>query len=496
MPEHTIVVVDDEPIIREGLTSSFRWLDHGFRLVGSAANGREAMDVIARERPDAVITDIKMPIVAGLELVSWIRRNAPGTQVVLLSGYDDFEYARAGLRLGAFAYVLKLEIKRELPRVLSELGVRLDQRETHRAAQTLSDLALIDRELRRLEDGQTAAVALAGSLSAFVVFVASPTVEPGEVARQVSTAGFLGHHRSNRLMAALVQASDLEGLAARAGALSAECQMVADGQRFAMGLPFQNETDSASSFRSATKALDVAILEGSMGLSEYLLVERRLRRSRPRRDWRKIALAVLVGRAETVRRELAAETEATILARDAAVADVRLGIETSLALIIDSLPPEAGDLRSRLNKVVAETGSHDLITSLCSWCEDELVAIGESIAAFRAEPQGDRIGRALSLIRRNYMTNLMLEDAAEYACMSPSYFAATFRKATGRNFTTYLRELRMEEASQLLSGSSVPLGEVAAAVGYTDVKYFMRVFRRHFGTTPNEYRRASGSADA
>lgn len=454
------------------------------------------MDVIARERPDAVITDIKMPVVAGLELVSWIRRTAPETQIVLLSGYDDFEYARAGLRLGAFAYVLKLEIKRELPRVLNELGARLDQREADRAKQTLSDLALIDRELRRLEDGQTAAIALAGSVSAFVVFVSVRTVEPAEANRRISTAGFLGHHRSNRLMVALVQASDLEGLTARAGAFKDECRIVADDQRFAMGRPFENESDSAASFRSATKALDLAILEGTTGLCEYRVVEQRLRQNRQRRDWRQVALAVLVGRFETVRRELRAEISETILSRDAGVTDVRLGIETSVALIIDSLPPEAADARSRLNGVAAEAGSHDLVTALCSWCEDELVAIGESIAAFRAAPQGDRIGRALSLIRRNYMTNLMLEDAAEYACMSPSYFAATFRKSTGRNYTTYLRELRMSEASQLLSDSSIPLREVAAAVGYTDVKYFMRIFRRHFGMTPNEYRRRSGSTDS
>lgn len=122
---YDLMVVDDEEIIREGI-SSYDWAPLGFNARAAFSNGAKAIDYLKANHVDVVITDIRMPILDGLELARWIREHRKSVRVVLLTVYKDFEYARTALSLGVATYLLKPIDLDELARTFSALRKELD----------------------------------------------------------------------------------------------------------------------------------------------------------------------------------------------------------------------------------------------------------------------------------------------------------------------------------------------------------------------------------
>lgn len=135
---YRVLLVDDEAMAREGLRETFRWEENGFELVGEASNGAKAMPWIEKKEIDILITDIKMPVMDGLELTRITRERSPWVQVLLLSCYSDFEYVREGLRLGAADYLLKPTMEPEdLAGALNKMKLYVDKEKNHLAWQRL-----------------------------------------------------------------------------------------------------------------------------------------------------------------------------------------------------------------------------------------------------------------------------------------------------------------------------------------------------------------------
>ncbi|MEH7118494.1 response regulator [Neobacillus vireti] len=104
---HKVVIVDDDRIIRKGLSSIIPWEEHGFELVGAAADGEEGLEIVKEKHPQIVISDIQMPFMDGLEMTRAIKEFNPKTKIILLTGYEDFKYAHEAIKLKAFDYLLK-----------------------------------------------------------------------------------------------------------------------------------------------------------------------------------------------------------------------------------------------------------------------------------------------------------------------------------------------------------------------------------------------------
>lgn len=152
---HKLLIVEDEEIIRQGLISTFDWKEYGFELVAAAENGLDALEMYDTYKPDVVLTDIKMPIMDGIELLRAIRSRSSETEVVLISGFQEFEYARKGIELASFAYVLKENLYEEIPRVFSQLNCRLKQ--NAKSKKRLHNLMSLQNylQLAKVEDWQS-----------------------------------------------------------------------------------------------------------------------------------------------------------------------------------------------------------------------------------------------------------------------------------------------------------------------------------------------------
>jgi len=139
---YSFIIVDDEPEIREGIRDNIPWESLGFRFAGACADGNQALELIEREPPDVVMTDINMPFMDGLTLCERVLSVSPATKVLILTGYDDFDYARKALQLQAQDFLLKPLTPGEFKATLEKLKARLD--EEHGARR---DMELLKRQL-------------------------------------------------------------------------------------------------------------------------------------------------------------------------------------------------------------------------------------------------------------------------------------------------------------------------------------------------------------
>src|SRR5436309_1489005 len=119
-----LLIVDDDRFIREGLSDLIDWAELGVDIVGSAEGGHEAIKIMEERRPDILITDIQMPQGDGLELIAFIRAHNWNTQIIVLSGYNDYEYVRKAMKYQVEDYLLKPVDENELSSIVKSLCER------------------------------------------------------------------------------------------------------------------------------------------------------------------------------------------------------------------------------------------------------------------------------------------------------------------------------------------------------------------------------------
>ena len=121
-----IFLVEDESIVREGLRDNIPWQQYGYDFVGEASDGEMALTQIRKLQPDVLITDIKMPFMDGLSLSSIVSQEFPNIKIVIISGYDDFEYARQAIKVGVEQYLLKPITRATMQKVLLEIREKIE----------------------------------------------------------------------------------------------------------------------------------------------------------------------------------------------------------------------------------------------------------------------------------------------------------------------------------------------------------------------------------
>ena len=125
---YKVLLVDDEALIREAISENIQWEEMGFSFMGACENGKQAIEVIEKEQPNLLLTDINMPFVDGMELTKYVYENYPDTKVIIISGFDEFEYAKNAVKYQVLEYILKPITPMEFLETLRRVKKMLDEK--------------------------------------------------------------------------------------------------------------------------------------------------------------------------------------------------------------------------------------------------------------------------------------------------------------------------------------------------------------------------------
>lgn len=532
---YKIVLVDDETEILEGLKEVIPFEEYGFTVVGEALNGVEALQLCEQTEPDLMVTDIRMPLMDGLSLCRRARAAQPALQCVILSGYDDFEYARRAIDIHALSYMLKPISSGDFIDMLKKTRETLDEdfarrsdvsrlREHFRESVPMLREALLSSLLsatqtpeRALSRAEKYGLELNAPCYALALFRATDNCSEGGIGdeelrlfairnilgeapdtgeqcdrREVFTYGgmvavlFMLADDSDERFAADIEwveaarktARHYLGCALYAG-VSARCGELSR-------LP--------SCARQAVAALNRCILTGDEPVLCITDIQEResgditadevllgtLGNSVKTRDGNQ-AVKALAALMDAARRSPPSPRAWQAYLMEIVMCFLRIISEQALD------DDEAGE---RLDALTMR------IPRACPGVDEahaELKAIIEAL--LRAmESHRQTSGRLLAAEAERYLQeNYTREDASlEQLCLhlhiSPSYFSMIFKKETKKTFHQYLTGLRMDKALALLSGGDMKVSEIAESVGLPDPSYFSYCFKKYYGYSPSRAR--------
>jgi len=533
---YTVMIVDDEQAIRRGLAAKLNWESLGFRIAAEASNGEEALELLAREPVDLVITDVKMPRLDGIGLIERCRSFHPATRFIVLSGYDDFQYATAAMRHKAEDYLLKPVIRKELAERLCLVRKGLDAEREQASLQreeigrTRAYFAAMREQFVLYavkEDGdpqivqaraQQLELAAASAGEAAVAFVSAEAVIPEE--RLEGGAG------SERLLreAFFMLGRELAEIAGSGNAVAFH------DPSYPTMLHVMVTGDADSAAAAEADRLAAALADRAAALLRIKVVSGTGRPVRGQSQWRQGYAHALL--AWSRKREdggapaegepepadvipvsweqekaiiLALETEDLngfeglvrgMAANASSYSRIALPmLHLNLLLLMEALSvkhgarPAGGDdaFRIRPEAVWAYRTKKEILEQLSKAAADLMAAIA---AAREKTGSADTVETIRRYIDANYMLPLSLAHLAERYRINATYLSERFKQRTGRTFSEYLTAVRMEEAKRLLLEPRLRIADVYELVGFSDPGYFSQAFKKYTGMRPNEYRSA------
>ncbi|HUX11769.1 MAG TPA: response regulator [Spirochaetia bacterium] len=524
---YTFLIIDDEPIVREGISENIDWLAHGFRLVGACRDGREGIRAIEDLRPDVVLTDICMPFVDGLELAGFIADRYPETKTILLTGFDEFEYAQEAVRLKVNDLLLKPITADELRTKLDRLRAELDeerrrQRDLARLReQNQESLPLLrERFLKRLVLGEldeaeaarrcaTLEIDLPGPF--FNLLIIDPDrVDPDDDMRSLAIQNVVDGVMRNRAGAmsfsterehVVVLLSAADGRCAVDLALETAEELSERVRRtlgttvsIGVGSPVTLIAHIDESYRGARAALGQRLVLGPHQIviaeqipddvGEQVPHAEQQARGRVIREFR----AGTAVQTESAVRDFVALYRSTGRSVEACYVGM-LRLLADLLSAFESLGVQYSQIPETADDPFGELAGLKTLEAIEQWFRD----LQRKARAVIAERQ-NRQSVAKALEAEDYIAahfaepGLSLTRLCRAISISKSYLSTVFKGHTGMTFVEYLTNIRMERARELLGSSNLKSYEVAEQVGFTDAHYFSLTFRKQTGISPTEYR--------
>lgn len=497
-----IVIADDETSIREGLAKMIDRESDRFCIAGSFSNGQEVLDFSHTAKFDVVITDIRMPLVDGLELIKELKHHMPDTRCIIMSGFTDFEYARQALRSSAVDYLLKPINKKQLFGLLYKLDEEkennLDKEQLLRSGLLLSYLKSESSLYRRqprlvLPQPYYAVTVLKGSdMEALRSSINLLQRQPSNPFDAVDTGNkgiiLISYY------AEPPQPEDIAFISDRLRHFPYPGIVLAGASR-----GYAEPEDLGRAYTEAEVACDRGMYsEDSWNYCLYSDEEFErepaiLERFAESRDtWIQLLQVLNVPQITSNLEQLFCELEHAKASRNTILRLCRHVVETA--------GPELHEWGKLFGSAYSDSLLEQLLPCL-TFTEIKTVFIDgftrslQEIRTSRLAQGGKSVEVVKKWIAENYDQPVDLGNLASMVYLTPSYLSKLFKHETGMTITDYLIEVRIKKAKQLLIKSSeLKIHEVGCEVGYPDPAYFNKLFKRMVGVTPNEYKKISPSS--
>lgn len=536
MNQYRIMLADDEEELRTGIMRKIDWEAAGFILVGDAENGEDALEKIDMLLPDVVLTDIRMPYMDGLTLAKEIRAKYPSIKIVIFSGHDEFEYAQKAIKLNVFEYILKPVNVEELTAILLRMHENMDNeicqsrniqqlRERYIKSLPILREKLMQDLMHGAIDESAAArrirecdIDLLGA-EQWVVFrldIEIPTAQASimEISlhqeeqlipisvQQLLCKRMKEYCRCTSFMstgglcavAALDEGQTLDGLVKVLDDLCRTAyRMLELDVTAALGNPCHTLAELATSYKQAKTAMGYKAIMGTGAVISIGDVEPQTQT---------MAHVDMIAEGDFVNNlkfgsedEVRAMVQNLVTEADKArnyrsqyqiylldIMNVLLHTIEKHDICLDTVFGENADLFDELSRLYTPQELHNWLSLACK-------KIRQQLTSGREHTTQSMVIGAKDYMKENYQNSeISLEKVCEFLHISSTYFSAMFKKETGKSYVTYLTELRLEKALELLKTTDEKTYIIAARVGYTEPNYFGYVFKKQYGVSPAKYR--------
>ncbi len=536
-----VLIVDDDIFVYTNLKELIQWENEGFVLCNVALSGIGAIDIIQKEHPEIVITDINMPGMSGVTLIKLIQEQYPQIKVIALSAYDDFEYVKQSLKMGAADYILKHTLTAEvLLNVLNSLRETINgKKQEDETNQRLEEQIQTGKQVLRqnfirqlIQGGSREATDIERKLSELNLDLGlrNLMVVAGEVDDYAILKTKFTADEINNLMKSLVDMSS-EILK---DSVKSIISILEEG-KFVVIFSFDDLHSNQSIYNQVfttlmrikttiKRYLNITACFGLDGIcnhisniGQYYLKAEQLLTRRFYEGKDRIFHDPSVTRTETNPTILGIKEEKNILQYIKSLE--RDQLKTCINDIFERIQQYQPGLSSTkmmfitliniANKIIRDSSidssviygdvsdpyEHIKQFGTISDVKDWILALYErtinALELFCLNPKYDGVTKkAIEYIYKNYQTDLSLNDIAIHVGVNSSYLSRKFKQDCGKSVIEYLNTIRIEQSKMLMENGHQKVKEIADEVGFNNYNYFFKVFKDSQGMTPLEYEKS------
>lgn len=499
-----IVVIEDEGAIREGLVHMIKSRTN-YQVVGICKNGLEGIEVVERERPDCIITDIRMEEMDGLEMLQILRDKKIMPYSIILSGYSDFEYARKALRLGAEEYLLKPISIDVLERCLQSIEQKIQKNKSDEDDQLENDI----RTYLFTENGESEEVSRAkenirlhisdtdmgilltgyyGNLKQDTDLLEHQIKTVERLAKSVKILDVSDADKKMRTLFLLgEEESCKEALQIFVENVAEYTRLKKYGIHWAASKQISFESlKTAFNWQLQCLLDSLAVMEGGMIPTDERNHESKTFLEYPHKLEKLILRDLEEGNQENLQTDIEQFLDSVIgMQYDAK--DIRRAVVKLMTKMMDV----AKELNQKAYDILLEQNHMQEVLNSYTRFElsDILNTLGTTICEKETKDGISNyiINRTLEYIRMHYKEGITLEETADMLDITPEYLSMLFKREMGMNFSVFLKKFRLSHAKRLLRGTDMKVYEVAEACGYSNSNYFTRVFKEETGISPAEF---------
>lgn len=530
-----VFLVEDEMVIRNGIVKSINWEKEGYRLVGEASDGELAYPMILKEKPDILLTDIKMPFMDGLELSRLVKQELPDTKILIFSGYDEFEYAKEAIRIGVTEYLLKPVSSEQLLEVMRRISKQIEQdrEEREMLRQYQEDMKEnVERERQNffshvirgevsigeaVKNGKKYGMDLSAGFYSIILFKIFSTPEENIVSEHIWKICEKIETKVDEIPYAYYFQRGIDGWVFLLTAESKEqmeerqknlCDCLAEIMKNerkveyfgGIGKPVERIRNLGQSFRDAERIFaerftrqSNQFLSGFEKMDVYKDDEFQIKDLGDVGKSREMIEKFLNNGTKEELEEfmdtyfirMKEDKLQSTLMRQYIIIDIYIVI-MSFCEKIDAVNHDYQQETEKLKSTIQNMNSVSEIRAYITYMLNQAIELRDSISKKR---YADIIKAAEKMISEHYMSEeISLNSVADSVGMSPSYFSSVFSKESGKTFVEFLTETRMEKAKELLMCSTLKTSEIGYEVGYKDPHYFSYIFKKTQGCSPKDYR--------
>ncbi len=521
---YQVLIVDDEPIVKIALRSMIDWESLGFHICATASNGEEALEMAERFHPDLMICDLKMPVMDGIDLIKTAKDRKMDCEFLVISNYEDFNYVRTALVLGASDYMLKVSISpEELTSQLQKIKTKLEEKQAQaqKEPENSVEASLLHQErhaawreffthksypLENLLSITGIDISDLGLLAlceiSFDWYVQQLETLPDTDLIRNTLKNALEHYDQRRIIffspgntLIVLPQKELERHQSTIAGLSARIEQLF---RYYMPVcPAIICQDGLADLLEARKAYhhfqDLLDLTFYGALGQIRADDYQLTTTVPDVSYKDLVSEILSHADETCL-DYASERIHELLQKCCDQNVMPSKLIQYFVRFLSELEYRLTDVSAASHDMIAESYEHIRNDVTLEELERHLEEVLKTVFTAAdskpnaADQYSAEVLQSLSYIQDNYSKKISLASVADHVGLSSGYLCRIFKDETGVSINSYINNLRMTRAGELLADKNSYIKEVAISVGFEDQLYFSRLFKRYYGVTPSEYR--------